>query len=97
MPVRLTKGIRMSGIKETKEVLVLGFAIAKLLKGHLADGFQPADVLKIVEGALTPEFIAQVKLAVEGLGEVPAEAKDVDLFEGLELAKFIISEVKKFA
>lgn len=83
------------GIKETKEAVVLGFAFAKLLKGHLADGFQPADVLKIVEGALTPEFVAQIKLAVEGIGSVPAEAADVDLFEALELARFVLAEIKK--
>jgi hypothetical protein len=85
------------GIKETKEALVLGFAIAGLLKSHLVDGFQPADVLKIVEGALTPEFVAQVKAGVEGLNEVSAEAGDIDLFEGLELAKFAIAELKKLA
>ena len=83
------------GIKETKEVVVLAFALAKLLKGHLADGFQPADVLKIVESALTPEFVAGVKVAVEGLNEVPAEASDVDLFEALELARFVLAEIKK--
>jgi len=85
------------GIKETKEALVLGFAIAGLLKGQLADGFQPADVLKIVEGALTEEFVAKVKAAIEGIGEVGAEAADIDLFEGLELAKFAIAELKKLA
>lgn len=83
------------GIKETKEAVVLGFALAKLLKGHLADGFQPSDVLKIVEGALSPEFVAQIKLAVEGIGQVPAEAADVDLFEALELARFVLAEIKK--
>jgi hypothetical protein len=85
------------GIKETKEAIVLGFAVAKLFKGHLADGFQPSDVLKIVEDALTPEFVAQVKLAVEGMEQIGAEVKDADLFEGLELAKLVISEAKKLA
>ncbi len=98
MQVRLNEGIyEMAGIKETKEALVLGFAMAQLLKGHLVDGFQPADVLKLVEGALTAEFMAQVKAGVEGIGQVGAEAGDIDLFEGLELAKFAINEIKKLA
>lgn len=85
------------GIKETKEAIALGFAIAKLLNGHLADGFQSSNVLKVIEGALTPEFVAQVKAGVEGSGQINAELKDLDLFEGMELAKFVIAEAKKLA
>jgi len=85
----------MAGIKESKEALVLGFAVAGLLKGQLADGFQKEDILKIVEGALTEEFIGKVKTGVEGIGQVGVEAKDADLFEVLELVKFSIAEIKK--
>lgn len=85
----------MAGIKETKEAMALGFALAGLLKGQLMDGFQVADVMKIVEAALTPEMLEKMKMAVAGISEVPAEVKDVDMFEGLELAKFAIMEVKK--
>jgi len=87
----------MAGLKETKEMMVMGFALAAMLKGELKDGFQVADLMAILEKGLTPEFMAMVKMAVEGMGEIPAEAKDLDLFEGLELVKFCIGEIKKLA
>ena len=85
----------MAGIKETKESLVLGFAIAKILQNALKDGFQPADLLTVLEGLSSQENVAIITAAVQGIEQVPAEAADVDFFEGLELGRFVLAEVKK--
>lgn len=83
------------GIKETKEAMVLGFALAALLKGQLADGFQPADVLKIIEGGMNAEMMMKIKEGMAGITMVPSEIGDIDLMEGMELVKFAIDEIKK--
>jgi len=85
----------MAGIKETKESLVLGFAIAKILQGALKDGFQPADLLTVLEGLSSEENVEVISAAIAGIEQVPVEAADVDFFEGLELGRFVLSEVKK--
>ena len=77
------------GIKETKEALdglnEVAVEIVKVAK----DGIQVKDAATIVEDLITkPEFKAKLVAAVEGINLVPAEIKDLDLAEGVELAKF---------
>ena len=87
----------MAGIKETKEALVLGFALAQIIKDLSKDGFQVSDTVACAEKLLSDEVVGKIRAAVEGAGQIPAEAGDVDLFEGLELAKLAIAELKKLA
>lgn len=84
------------GIKETKEALdglnEVAVEIVKVAK----DGIQVKDAATIVEDLITkPEFKAKLVAAVEGINLVPAEIKDLDLAEGVELAKFEYDGVKK--
>lgn len=83
-------------VKETKEVLVLVGDLAALLVEVLKDGVQIADALKIADALMKkPELVIELKAAVAGIEEVPAELKDISLDEGVELAKVAAEVVKK--
>lgn len=84
----------MSNIKELKEAVAFAFGVARIIKGRLADGYQTEDLLAIVEDLTSEENIAALKLALEGASEIPAEAGSIDLFEGIELARFAIEQIK---
>jgi len=84
------------GIKETKEVLVVGFAVAEVLATLLKDGVQVKDALALLDLVFTDAaFLEKVKFAVEGSALIPAELADVSVFEGLELGKFALDGIKK--
>lgn len=91
------------GIKETKEALDGIFAIGQEVAKVAKDGVQVKDAATVAEDLLAhPEFKAKLIAAIEGINKVPAEVKDIDFGEGVELAKFgyegvkgIIDELKK--
>ena len=85
------------GIKELKEALVYGFAVAGAILAEGKDGFQPADLSKVVDKLLSDAYIAQLKAALEGASAIQAEVQGVDLWEGIELGRFVLAEVKKLA
>lgn len=75
------------GIKETKEalhgILVLGAFVASRAK----DGLKADDGLALVQKLMSDdeEFKKALSDAVDGIGQVPAEVKDLDVQEGLDL------------
>jgi hypothetical protein len=83
------------GIKETKEALALGFAIAGIIKNDLKDGFQVSDLLDVLEKLTSEENVSILKTALEGANQIPVEIQAVGLFEGIELGRFVLGEVKK--
>ena len=85
------------GIKELKEALVYGFAVAGAILAEGKDGFQPADLGKVIDKLLSDASVAQLKTALEGASAISAEVQDVDLWEGIELGRFVLAEVKKLA
>lgn len=86
-----------TGIKELKEVVILGFALAGIVKELAKDGLQPSDALALAEKLTAPEVVAKIQAAVEGVAALPAEAADFSLVEGLELSRYVIGEIKKLA
>lgn len=83
-------------VKETKEVLVAVGDLAVLLVEVLKDGVQISDALKIADALMKrPELLIELKAALDGIEEVPAELKDISLDEGIELAKVSAEIVKK--
>jgi len=84
----------MSSVNELKEAIAFGFGVAKIIKGRLADGYQKEDLLGIVEDLTSDENLEALKLALDGASEIPAEAKEIGLFEGIELARFTIAQIK---
>lgn len=85
----------MAGVKETKEVLALAFAVAGILKSELKDGFQAADVLEALSKLSSDQNVALINQAVAGIQAVPQEAADIDFLEAFELGRFVLAEVKK--
>lgn len=78
----------MAGIKDTQEVLklveVFGVFVAKQLK----DGFQGKDIKALFEKLQEdPTFVKAITEAIDGIGNVPGEVIDTDLFEGIALGR----------
>jgi hypothetical protein len=76
----------MAGINETKEVLIGANEVALLMIKLLRDGVQFSDFEQVYMNLMqNSEFRAKVLTAYEGVSAVPAEVKDLDLGEGVEL------------
>jgi hypothetical protein len=74
----------MSGIKESKELLKGLFALATVSADLLKDGFQVSDLVagfQVIEG--DPVKKAALEEALKGIGEIPAELKDVSMVQDL--------------
>jgi 3-deoxy-D-arabino-heptulosonate 7-phosphate (DAHP) synthase len=80
-------------IKEMKEMIVgvmeMGLMMAELFK----DGVQASDFMEMFMRLKDdPRYLE----AFKGMKEVPAEAKDLDLQEGMELAMMMMMYVPKY-
>lgn len=82
------------GIKETKELLVALLAITKVSAEVLKDGAQLSD---LIDGFSKLNGDPVKKKAIEdalaGIQEVPAEIKDIDLGEGVDLVVLLAKEL----
>ena len=84
---QLKKPDSSAGVQEISEALVGVNELAVYLAGALKDGFQLDDAMDLWKKlADDDEFKGKLSRAVDGLGHVSAEFKDVDAGEGLELA-----------
>lgn len=85
------------GIQETKEALEAVGALGAVLAVHLKDGFQAGkDVPAIAADLfLKPDVREAMQRAGDGIQNVPAEMKDIDAAEAMELAQVGISTVKE--
>lgn len=85
------------GIKETKEALVGVNELAVLLVLRLKDGAGFDDIMAIWEKlGNDQEFKQKLSDAVKGISEVPAEVKDIDLNEGIDLARLQLDYLPKY-
>lgn len=84
-------------IKETKEALMGLNEVTLLLAKQMTDGLQVTQDLAAVVSELLSNADLKNKLmeAGRGIQLVPAELKDVDLSEGIELVKVQASYVPK--
>ena len=87
----------MAGVKESKEMLVGINEVALYLVTRLKDGIGVDDLLDLV-GKLNSdkEFMAKITAAYEGLDQIGDELGDLDLGEGLELAKVQLDYIPKY-
>lgn len=85
------------GINETKEALVAVNEIALHIVKLLKDGFQASDVVAFFDVLKNdPEFSAKLLAGFNGIGKVPAEIKDIDINEGMDLLMCQVGFVPKF-
>jgi hypothetical protein len=75
------------GIKEITEVLEAAGALSVLVYKVQKGGGTPSEIGQRIAIALmqNPDVITKLKVAADGIGEVPAEAKDLTMIEGLQL------------
>lgn len=78
------------GIKETMEALQAVNALSIELFKAAKDGLGVGDAVKI---ASNPEIIAKVVAAVEGVGKIPTELKDLDAIETQQLVAVLTSSI----
>lgn len=75
----------MAGIKNIQEVGALVELIAvEVCKAAVKEGFQVKDLVAFLQA---PDFDAKLQAAIDGLDQLPDEASDVGLIEGITLAK----------
>ncbi len=88
------------GVQETKDVIALAQVVAIAIIVEIKkDGFQIADLGAFLK---SPDFEAALGPALENISLVPAEVTELDVFDGLslaragyELATSVIAELKK--
>jgi hypothetical protein len=86
----------MVGITETKEVLIAVNELSLVVIKHVKDGVSVADLPAIVSELVgSDSFKLALVSAVTGITNVPAEVKDIDFTEGMELAKVQLGYVPK--
>lgn len=78
------------GVKETKEALLALVILGKFVADRLKDGVSFDDAVALA-GALgvDGEFKSKVMAGVAGAEKIPAEVGEIDLADGLELAKVL--------
>lgn len=83
-------------VKEVKEAVLGLQELVLVLVPLLKDGVQLGDAVALM-GKLQSDanLMAALKNAVDGIGKVPAEVKDLDLSEGMELAMMQIGFIPK--
>jgi hypothetical protein len=83
-------------VQNVKELAIGLIVIATMLAEEFKDGVQATDAISIfakIKG--NEELQAKILLAYNGIDQVSAEAKDINLSEGVELIVALIPEIKK--
>jgi len=78
------------GIEELSELIKGLFAFSGHVIDALKDGFDLTD-LPVILSKLG--YDPEVKEALEGLGKIGKEVKDIDLQEGMQLGMIVMSEI----
>lgn len=85
------------GVKETKEVLLAAKVLSLLIIKKAKDGIQVSDGVDIAAALLLDaEIKGAVSAALDKINEVPAEMKDLDILEGMDLAKFVLDSIPEY-
>lgn len=86
------------GVKETKEAILALVVIGKFVVDRLKDGAQIDDAIALGTALLADgDFKATVMAGVNGIDQVPAEVKELDIQDMIEIAKVIPEIVAKLA
>lgn len=84
------------GIKETKEVLEAGHAVTLEIVKLTKDGIQVTDAITLATDLLmNPAFKEKIVAAIENIKQVPAEIKDLDVMEIVEITKYEFENIPK--
>lgn len=78
------------GIKEIREAMEGLLEVSLFIANLVGDGFQWSDISDVFKKLQDKEFQAILKKAVEGREKIPAEVKDIDFEEAMELAVMLL-------
>lgn len=93
----LKKADSALGVKETKEALIGVNEVSLCLAEKFKDGVQVTDFTEFYAKVTADEdFKSKVKAAYDNYKAIPAEIKDVDAGEGIELAVVQLDYAPKF-
>jgi len=82
--------------KEIKDILIALGDLGELVVGLAKDGIQASDAIKLVDALIkNPKIIEDIKAAVQGVSGIPAELKEINLVDGVDLAQCAYDQVKK--
>ena len=85
------------GNEELKEALVSLLEISLVVAELLKDGAQLSDLGILWQKFFQdPKFKEKIELGFEGMKKVPAEVKDLDLAESMELVMLLVPYLNKF-
>jgi hypothetical protein len=85
----------MTDIKESKELIIALVKLGKLAAKQLGDGVDLSDAVAIAKAFADEEFRKAIVEGFSGLQNIPAEAKDIDSAEAIELIGLLYSELQK--
>lgn len=78
------------GVKETREGILALVVLGKFVADRLKDGVQLDDALALGQKLIAdPKFKDVIAAGVQGADQIPKEVSELDLADGLELAKVI--------
>jgi hypothetical protein len=78
----------MADVKNTKEAVKLVIDAYKVYKSASADG-----KIDLADLGLVIALVPALQPAIEGIGEVPTEIKDMDLNELSELSAYVVAQL----
>ena len=85
------------GVKETKEALVAFNEIGLFIASRMKDGIDVDDALAVYSKVIADEAFKKMILeAYDKYDQIPAEIKDIDISEGLELVQVQTSYIDKY-
>ena len=82
------------GNKELVEALKGVLALSAVLAVALKDGVQVSDVAEVVAKLSSEPVKSKLAAALEGIEKVPAEVKDLDVAESLQLIVEVYPDLK---
>jgi hypothetical protein len=83
----------MAGIKETKEVVIAATDIAIAIVKQVKDGVQFSDALALAAALSSDPLKSEINDALSDINQVPAELKDLNAIEGIELASTVLAKI----
>jgi len=85
----------MTGIQESKELIIALVKLGKLAAKQLGDGVDLSDAVAIAKALADEEFRSCIVEGFSGLQSVPEELKDIDVEEAVQLIGVLYEEIKK--
>lgn len=85
----------MTDVKESKELLIALVKLGKLAAKQLGDGVDLSDAVALAKALADEDLRKAIVDGFSGLQGLPAEIKDIDAAEAVELLGALYAELQK--